>query len=105
MSVAEYDTRMAKLVEDIKASQKKSELAIVERDKLNREIVGVTQPTLVKGLRTLINEQKLIFDQAELEDRYASVFVTNREAEFGLFKKRRDAMLSRVEELKNWDKK
>jgi hypothetical protein len=27
------------------------------------------------------------------------VFVTNREAEFGLFKKRRDAMLARVAEL------
>ena len=60
----------------------------------------MTQPILVKGLRTLINEQKLMSDQAEAEDRYASVFVTNREAEFGLFKKRRDAMLGRVEELK-----
>jgi len=98
--IKRYEEEMAKLAEDILASQKKSEAALVERDKLNREILGTTQPVLVKGLRTLINEQKLISDQAENEDRYASVFVTNREAEFGLFKKRRDAMLGRVEELK-----
>ena len=54
---------------------------------------------LVKGLRTLINEQKNIMDQAEAEDRYVAVFVTNREAEFGLFKKRRDAMQARAAEL------
>jgi len=100
-SVVQYDREMAKFVEDIQASQKRSTDAIAERDKLNREIVGITQPTLVKGLRTLINEQKLISDQAEAEDRYASVFVTNRESEFGLFKKRRDAMLGRLEELKS----
>ena len=101
-SVAQYNQEMAKFVEDIKASQVKSAAAIVEREKLNREIVGVTQPTLVKGLRQLINEQKNIFDQADFEDRYVAVFVTNREAEFGLFKKRRDAMLARVAELNKY---
>jgi hypothetical protein len=99
-SVAKYDDEMRKFVADIQDSQKKSQEAIVERDKLNREIVGVTQPALVKGLRTLINEQKQIIDEAVAEDRYVSVFVTNRESDFGLFKKRRDAMLARVEELK-----
>jgi hypothetical protein len=98
-SAAQYDREMAKFVEDMKGLQVTSEKAIVEREKLNREIVGVTQPTLVKGLRTLINEQKNILDQAEAEDRYVAVFVTNREAEFGLFKKRRDAMQARVAEL------
>lgn len=98
-SMAGYDKKMARQVEDIQASQVKSAQSIVEREKLNREIVGVTQPMLVKGLRTLINEQKNIMDQAETEDRYVAVFVTNREAEFGLFKKRRDAMLGRVAEL------
>jgi hypothetical protein len=99
-SIAQYDLAMAKQVDDIKDLQRRSVEAIAERDKLNREIVGVDKPTLVKGLRTLINEQRLISDQAELEERYARVFVTNRESEFGLFKKRRDAMLARVEELK-----
>src|SRR5262249_49397639 len=99
-SFAQYDLEMNKLVEDIKDSQKQSNDLIAERDKLNREIVGITQPALVKGLRTLINEQKLISDMAEAEERYVSVFVTNRESEFGLFKKRRDAMLGRVQELK-----
>jgi hypothetical protein len=101
-SVAEYDDKMKKQVEDIKASQVQSNQFIAERDKLNREIVGVTQPMLVKGLRTLITEQKTIMDQAEAEDRYVAVFVTNREAEFGLFKKRRDAMLARVAELNKY---
>lgn len=101
-SVAQYDREMRKFVEDIQASQVKSAQAIVEREKLNREIVGVTQPMLVKGLRTLINEQKNIIDQAEAEDRYVAVFVTNREAEFGLFKKRKDAMQGRVAELNKY---
>ena len=101
-SVTQYTQEMAKFVEDIKASQAESAQAIVERERLNREIVGVTQPTLVKGLRQLINEQKAIIDQAEAEDRYAAVFVTNREAEFGLFKKRRDAMQGRVAELNKY---
>jgi hypothetical protein len=98
-SMAGYQAKMEKLVEDIKASQVESAKADAEREKLNKEIVGVTQPMLVKGLRTLITEQKNIMDNAETEDRYVSVFVTNREAEFGLFKKRRDAMLGRVAEL------
>jgi len=101
-SVVMYDADMAKLVEDIKASQIKSNQAIVERDKLNKEIVGVTQPKLIKGLRTLITEQKTIQDNADSEDLYSAVFVTNREAEFGLFKKRRDAMLARVAELNRY---
>src|SRR5438445_9434750 len=62
-SMAQYEDEMKKQVEDIKASQVKSEQMIVEREKLNREIVGVTQPALVKGLRTLITEQKTIMDQ------------------------------------------
>jgi len=105
-SVAMYDAEMAKLVQDIKDSQVRSNQAIAEREKLNKEIVGVTQPALIKGLRTLINEQKTIQDNADAEDRYAAVFVTNREAEFGLFKKRRDAMQARVAELNQYmDKK
>jgi hypothetical protein len=101
-SVAQYDREMKKFVEDIQASQVRSAAAIVEREKLNREIVGVTQPMLVKGLRTLITEQKNIIDQADAEDRYVAVFVTNREAEFGLFKKRKDAMQGRVAELNKY---
>jgi hypothetical protein len=98
-SMVGYQNRMTKLVEDIKTSQVESAKFITDREKLNREIVGVEQPMKVKGLRTLITEQKTIEDNAVNEDRYAAVFVTNREAEFGLFKKRRDAMLARVAEL------
>jgi hypothetical protein len=98
-AVVQYDTDMKKQVEDIHASQQQSAQLIAEREKLNKEIVGVTQPMRIKGLRTLITEQKTIQDNGDTEDRYAAVFVTNREAEFGLFKKRRDAMLARVAEL------
>ena len=101
-AAAQYDREMAKFVEDMKGLQVTSANAIVEREKLNREIVGVTQPMRVKGLRTLITEQNVIRDQAEAEDRYVAVFVTNREAEFGLFKKRRDAMQARVAELNRY---
>jgi hypothetical protein len=99
LSMVGYDDKMKLLVQDMQASHKASGEYDAERDKLNKEIVGVTQPALVKGLRTLITEQKNIMDNAENEDRYVAVFVTNREAEFGLFKKRRDAMLARVAEL------
>jgi hypothetical protein len=88
-------------VEDIQASQVKSAKAIAERDKLNDDIVGHTQPTLKKGLRTLLLEQVTFKERAEREETYVTGFVTNREAEFGLLKKRRDAMLDRMEELKS----
>jgi len=98
-SIIGYERKMVKLVEDIKASQKQNEDASTEREKLNREIVGVTQPTVVKGLRTLLLEQKTIYDKAHGEDMYVVNFVTNREAEFGLLRKRRDAMSGRMDEL------
>jgi len=73
--------------------------SITDRDKLNREIIGTKDP-FVKGLRQLINEQKAIEDQAYNEDTYITDAVTNREAEFGLLKKRRDALVAREAELK-----
>lgn len=98
-SIVGYETKMVKLVQDIKASQDRNAQAIVDREKLNREIVGVTQPTVIKGLRTLLLEQKTIYDKAHNEDMYVVNFVTNREAEFGLLRKRRDAMNGRIDEL------
>jgi hypothetical protein len=95
-SIAQYDREMAKMVEDIQASQMRNAQAIAERDKLNLEIVG--RPGM-KGLRTLLREQQTIHDQAVAEDVYVVGFVTNREAEFGLLKKRRDAMTARMDEL------
>ena len=50
-------------------------------------------------MRQLINEQKNIEDQAKAEDVYVNDAVTNREAEFGLLKKRRDALVARKNEL------
>jgi hypothetical protein len=99
-SIIGYDRKMTKILEDVQASQVRNAAAIVDREKLNREIVGVTQPAVIKGLRTLLNEQKTIEDRANTEDTYVTGFVTNREAEFGLLKKRRDAMLARMDELK-----
>jgi len=98
-SIVGYERKMVKLVEDIKASQGRNEQVILDREKLNREIVGVTQPVVVKGLRTLLLEQKTIYDKAHNEDMYVVNFVTNREAEFGLLRKRRDSMNYRIEEL------
>jgi hypothetical protein len=95
-SIAGYERKMARLVEDIKASQVKNDQAIAEREVLNREIIG-TQ--MAKGLRRRYNEQVEIMDRAQAEDQYAANFVTNREAEFGLFKKRRDALTDRMHEL------
>ncbi|HKB39686.1 MAG TPA: hypothetical protein VKD72_24835, partial [Gemmataceae bacterium] len=98
-SINGYQKKMAKLLQDIRASQAKNEKMIAERDALNREIVGVTQPMLIKGLRQLINEQNTITDRADVETTYVSGFTTNREAEFGLLKKRRDALTGRMAEL------
>lgn len=103
-SIDGYTTKMVKIREDISASQAKNAKAIEERDKLNDDIIGHTQPTLKKGLRTLLLEQIGFRERAEREDMYSVSFVTNREAEFGLLKKRRDAMNGRIEELNKWIK-
>jgi hypothetical protein len=100
-SINGYQKKMAKLLQDIRASQTKNEKMIAERDAFNREIVGVTQPMLIKGLRQFINEQNTITDRADVENTYVSGFTTNREAEFGLLKKRRDALTGRMKELKD----
>jgi len=99
-AIATYEQTMARRVEDIKASQVRNEQFITERDALNREIIGTRQPMVVKGLRQRYNEQIEIMDRALAEDQYAATFVTNREAEFGLLKKRRDALSGRMNELK-----
>jgi len=95
-SIAGYEKKMTQRVEDIKASQEVNDKALAEREALNRQIIG-TQ--MEKGLRRRYNEQVAIFDQAQAEDQYVANFVTNREAEFGLFKKRRDALTDRMHEL------
>jgi hypothetical protein len=100
-AIETYERDMVKQLEDIQASQVKNQTAIDAREKLNKEIVGQTVPTVVKGLRTLLAEQKNFHDRASNENDYVVDFVTNREAEFGLLKKRRDAMLARIVELKN----
>ncbi len=98
-SVAGYTTKSKQFVADILASQKLNADAITARAALTNEIVGVTNPKLVKGLRLLISEQKIIEEQATIEETYSGDFVTNREADFGLLKKRRDAMTARIAEL------
>ncbi len=100
-SLAGYAVKMTALDAAIKLSREANVKAIDERKKLNDEIVGVTEPRLIKGLRQLISEQKTIEEQGNLEDVYAADVVTNREAEFGLLKKRRDAMNARKSELAN----
>jgi hypothetical protein len=101
-SIANYITKMDQIRQDIAASQVKNAKAIEERDKLNDDIIGHMQPTLKKGLRTLLLEQIGFRERAEREEMYVDGFFTNREAEFGLLKKRRDAMNDRIEELKKW---
>jgi len=101
-SIDGYVVKMVKIREDVAASQVKNAKSIEERDKLNDDIIGHTQPTLKKGLRTLLLEQIGFRERAEREDMYVVGFVTNREAEFGLLKKRRDGMNDRIEELKKW---
>ncbi len=101
-SIAGYNTKMVKLVEDIQASQVKNAKAIIERDRLNDDIIGHKQPMLKKGLRTLLLEQVTFKERAQREDEYIVDFITNREADFGLLKKRRDAMLGRIDELNKW---
>lgn len=101
-SIATYENMMKKTLEDIEASIARNQKAIEERDQLNREIIDVTDPVFRKGLRTLIAEQQEIRDAATAENAYVAGFVTNREAEFGLLRKRRDAMLARIDEIKKW---
>ena len=99
LAANDYERLMVKQLEDIQASQVKNQTAIDAREKLNKEIVGTMIPTVTKGLRTLLAEQKNFHDRANNEGDYVASFVTNREAEFGLLKKRRDAMLARMAEL------
>jgi hypothetical protein len=101
-SIAGYERKMARLVEDIRAAQVRNDQSLVERDVLNREIIGTQQ---AKGLRKRYNEQVEIMDRALAEDQYVANFVTNREAEFGLLKKRRDALTGRMHELEKEKKK
>lgn len=102
-SVVAYDREMTKLYEDIRASQLRNVKLQADRELLNKEIIGVTKPALVKGLRQQINEQKLIEDEANAEIVYVGGFSTIREAEFGLLKKRRDALSGRMAELKKFN--
>ena len=104
-SIAGYNTKMVKLVEDIQASQIKNAKAIIERDKLNDDIIGHTQPMLKKGLAARFCWSRSRSRTGTREDGYVIDFITNREADFGLLKKRRDAMLSRIDELNDWKKK
>jgi hypothetical protein len=100
-SILGYQRKTAQVIKDISASQQQNQKALADRDIVNKEIVGIKEPMLVKGLRQLINEQKQIEDEANVEDGYVSRNVTNREAEFGLLKKRRDALSARTVELRS----
>src|SRR5262245_21125357 len=100
-SISQYQKDMAKMVQDIRASEVQNEKAIADRDAFNKEIAGETEPMRKKGLRQFINEQQTIEERANVEATYVTGFATNREAEFGLLKKRRDAMTARMEELKD----
>lgn len=102
-SVVAHDRAMNKLYEDIRASQIRNVKLQADREVLNKEIIGVTKPALIKGLRQQINEQKLMEDEANLEITYVDGFSTIREAEFGLLKKRRDALTLRMAELKKFN--
>lgn len=99
-SIDGYLAKMDRLRADINASQVRNKTALDERKKLNDEIVDLPGPPATKGLRTLISEQKAIHDRALAENVYVTGFVTNREAEFGLLVKRRDAMNARIGELR-----
>lgn len=101
-SIAGYEIDIKKTYEDITASQKENTAALAARALINNEITGVTKPKVSKGLRQQINEQKLIEDEANLEIIYIEGFTTIREAEFGLLKKRKDALDVRTAELKKF---
>ncbi|WP_020470498.1 hypothetical protein [Zavarzinella formosa] len=103
-SIVGYEAAMNQAYKDIAASQAKNTKLLADRDLVNNEITGVTKPMLVKGLRQQINEQKLIEDEAVSEVAYVKGFTTIREAEFGLLKKRRDALSNRENELKQINK-
>jgi hypothetical protein len=105
LSIADYEKLMGQRLVDIAASQKANAQYIVDRDKLNKEINGVTEPMLVKGLRAMLSEQLTLRDRADAEDRYVIGFVTNNEAEFDLVRKRRNAMQLRIVQLEDWIKK
>ncbi len=101
-SITGYEADIKQTYLDIDASQKENSKALTDRELVNNEVTGVTKPKLIKGLRQQINEQKLIEDEANLEVLYVGGFTTIREAEFGLLKKRRDALTVRMAELKKY---
>lgn len=101
-SIAGYELDIAATFEEIRVSQIANKKALDDREVVNNEITGVTKPKLIKGLRQMINEQKEIEDEANLESTYVEGISTIRDAEFGLLKKRKDALVFRLDELKKY---
>jgi hypothetical protein len=100
-SITGYEKDLVSLADSIVKAQTESARLIVERKKLNDEIAGPTEPPIFKGLRQLIREQQSIIENADGELGYVTNFFTNREAEFGLLKKRRNALINRKNELES----
>lgn len=98
-SLVAYDKELVVLADSIVKAQAESARLLGERKKLNDEISGPTEPPIFKGLRQLVAEQQDIIENAGKELDYVTNNVTNREAEFGLLKKRRNALLNRKMEL------
>jgi hypothetical protein len=98
-SIDSYYRDMQKQFDDYTKSQAETNKHQVARDDLNKKIIDTMGPPPTKGLRTLLQEQRLMEDAAVAQERFDITYLVNLEAEFGLLKKRRDALFVRMKEL------
>lgn len=98
-SIDTYNQDLAKQFVDFEMSQKRSREHYANREALNKKIIGTDGPPPEKGLRTQLTEQRNMEDAATNQERYDMTYLVNLEAEFGLLKKRRDALTARMKEL------
>jgi hypothetical protein len=98
-NITQYYTLMQQQYVAFDMSQKKSRQYQADREELNKKIVGTEGPPPTKGLRLLLTEQRTMEDAAVAQERYDTTYLVNLEAEFGLLKKRRDALTVRMKEL------
>lgn len=99
LSIATYYDNMQRIFDEFTKSQMATAQHQATRDELNKKIIGTMGPPATKGLRTLLQEQRNMEDAAIAQERYDNQYLVNYEVEFGLLKKRRDALQSRMKEL------
>jgi hypothetical protein len=100
-----YINGIKKANEDVVNLQEQSLKLLADESKITRTINGSDQPPPFKGLRTRIKEQEHIGEIADNERLFLEDIINTRRIDEGIFARRRDEMKSRIERLKEFDKK